>query len=77
MSKKKKDTNAEHMKISYPDSLNKKCPVCCNEVVHLYPSPEKTVHTFNGPIYQIIELYQCSNVDCYLNKEYSIDTHVQ
>ena len=69
MGEKKIDTNAEHVRILYPDSLDEKCPACNGKVIHLYPSSKKNVHTFNGKINRIIELYQCSNVDCYLNKK--------
>jgi glycosyltransferase involved in cell wall biosynthesis len=68
MALKKSEVKATYIRISYPDSLNKQCPVCKNIVIHKYPTAGKLVHTLSGDIYQVVELYQCSNRDCPLHK---------
>lgn len=67
MAVKKSTLNVPYIRISYPKQLNNQCPACKNTVIHKYPTAGKLVHTFSGDIYQIIELYQCSNPECPLH----------
>lgn len=52
----------------YPHELNHECPICENEVKYCYPDNGKLVHTLQGDVYQIINLYSCTNEECVMSK---------
>lgn len=58
------------MRISYPKELNLKCPVCGNDVKYRYANNGKIVHTLNGDINQVVNLYTCTNQDCILHDKF-------
>ncbi len=52
------------MRIGYPKELNLKCPLCEHDVKYQYTNGGKLVHTLNGDINQVVNLYKCTNEDC-------------
>jgi len=54
----------EYVRIKYPSNLDNKCILCQFPVVHLYADAGKLVHRLEGDIYQVVELYRCTNPDC-------------
>ncbi len=67
----KRETYSEEYKtvrISYPSEWNFTCPSCGEKVKFKYADDGKLVHTLKGPIYQVINLYSCVNLECELNK---------
>lgn len=67
----KRETYSEEYKtvrISYPSEWNFACPSCGENVKFKYPDDGKLVHTLKGPIYQIINLYSCINLECEFNQ---------
>jgi len=64
-------TNSEKyrtVRISYPDELHFKCPVCGYKVTYEYPDNGKVVHTLQGDVYQIINYYTCTNKACRMSE---------
>ena len=51
-------------RIGYPRELDLKCVVCGRKVKYCYPDNGKLVHTLNGDVYQIVNLYSCTNEYC-------------
>lgn len=63
-------TNSEEYKterLGYPKELNLKCPLCEFDVKFQYANDGKIVHTLRGDIYQIVNLYKCTNGECELH----------
>ena len=52
------------MRIGFPKDLNQKCPLCEYDVQFQYANNGKIVHTLNGDINQIMNLYTCINEEC-------------
>ncbi len=52
------------VRISYPKDLNLKCPLCEHDVKYEYANSGKIVHTLNGDINQVMNLYTCTNEEC-------------
>ncbi|KKN05221.1 hypothetical protein LCGC14_1089560 [marine sediment metagenome] len=52
------------MRLGYPKELNLKCPLCEHDVKYVYANGGKIVHTLNGDINQIVNLYKCTNGEC-------------
>lgn len=59
----------ETVRISYPKELNNACIVCGSEVKFMYPDGGKLVHTLEGDVYQVVNLYACTNENCVLSKK--------
>jgi len=67
----KRETYSEDYKtvrISYPSEWNFACPSCGEKVKFKYADDGKLVHTLKGPIYQVINLYSCTNSECEFNQ---------
>lgn len=60
--------NHETVRIGYPSELNHECSVCGSKVRYQYPDNGKLVHTLEGDVYQVVNLYSCTNENCELNK---------
>lgn len=58
----------ETVRIGYPSELNHKCSVCGSKVKYRYPDNCKLVHTLESDLYQVVNLYSCTNENCELNK---------
>jgi len=58
----------DYVRIFYPSKLDHKCPLCQYPVVHMYADAGKLVHCLEGDIYQVVELYCCTNSDCKCSK---------
>jgi len=56
------------VRISYPSEWNFACPSCGEKVRFRYPDDGKLIHTFKGLIYQIVNLYSCTNGECEFSK---------
>ena len=54
-------------RLEYPQELDYECVVCGNKVKYCYPNNGKLVHTLNGDVYQIVNLYICTNEDCVMS----------
>jgi len=64
-------TNSEEyntVRIGYPPEFDHECPLCKSEVKYRYPDNGKLVHTLNGDVYQILNLYTCTNKECVMSK---------
>jgi len=60
-------TNSEKYKterLGYPKELDLKCPLCEFDVKFQYANDGKLVHTLNGDINQVVNLYKCTNGKC-------------
>ena len=60
-------TNSEEYKtirVGFPKELNSKCPLCEFNVKFQYANDGKLVHTLDGDINQIVNLYKCTNGKC-------------
>lgn len=55
-------------RISYPPELDCKCIACQSGVIYRYSDNGKLVHTLEGDIYQVVNLYSCTNEQCPLSK---------
>ena len=67
----KRETYSEEyrtVRISYPSEWNFACPSCGEKVRFRYSDDGKLVHTLKGPIYQIVNLYSCTNGECEFSK---------
>lgn len=67
----KRETYSEEyrtVRISYPSEWNFACPSCGEKVRFRYPDDGKLVHTLKGPMYQIVNLYSCTNGECEFSK---------
>lgn len=65
-------TNSENYRttrLGYPKELGLKCPLCEFAVTFQYANDGKIVHTLNGDVYQIVNLYQCTNKDCVFHEK--------
>jgi hypothetical protein len=63
-------TNSEEYKtlrLSYPEYYHNKCPLCNNEVKFQYANGGKLVHCLDRIIFQITNLYTCTNAKCKLS----------
>ncbi|KKK45730.1 MAG: hypothetical protein Lokiarch_07120 [Candidatus Lokiarchaeum sp. GC14_75] len=67
----RKTYSEEHktVRISSPKELNKACIICGSEVKFKYPDGGKLVHTLEGDIYQVMNLYVCTNESCELSSK--------
>lgn len=54
----------ETVRISYPSEWNFACPSCGEKVKFTYADDGKLVHTLKGIIYQVVNLYSCTNPEC-------------
>ncbi|MBD3340613.1 MAG: hypothetical protein GF353_16010 [Candidatus Lokiarchaeota archaeon] len=64
-------TNSEKyrtVRISYPPELDLKCTVCGSKVKFLYPDNGKVVHTLKGDVYQVVNLYTCTDEACAMSE---------
>ncbi len=68
MNRPTKSANYRTVRIRYPPECNHACPICCNKVKYKYPDNGKLVHTLQGDIYQVVNLYTCSNKECVMSK---------
>lgn len=57
------------IRLSYPEHYNKKCPICKSDVRFQYANGGKLVYCLDGTIYQIINLYTCTNTECSFSKK--------
>ena len=57
------------IRLSYPEHYNKKCPICESDVRFQYANGGKLVYCLDGTIYQIINLYTCTNTECSFSKK--------
>ncbi len=51
-------------RIGYPQELGYQCIVCGSKIRYNYPDNGKLVHTLTGDVYQIVNLYTCTNESC-------------
>lgn len=58
----------ETVRISYPSKWNLACPSCGEQVKFEYSDDGKLVRTLKGTVYQIVNLYSCSNQNCEFSK---------
>ncbi len=67
----RKTYSEEHktVRISYPEELNKACIICGSEVKFKYPDSGKLVHTLEEDVYQVMNLYACTNENCELSNK--------
>lgn len=56
------------VRISYPLELDHKCPVCESTVKFTYPDNGKLVRTLEGDVYQVVNLYTCTNETCVMSE---------
>lgn len=56
------------IRIGYPLELDHECVVCRSKVKYCYPDNGKLVHALNGDVYQIVNLYSCTNKECEMSK---------
>lgn len=68
MNRKTYSENHKTVRKSYPKELNKACILCGSKVKYEYPDGGKLVHTLAGDIYQIMNLYSCTNEECEMSK---------
>ena len=68
MNRKTYSEDHKTVRISYPKELNKACVLCGSKVKYEYPDGGKLVHTLEGNIYQIMNLYSCTNEECEMSK---------
>ena len=64
-------TNSEKYKtvrLGYPPELSHACPICGNDVKYRYPDNGKLVHTLQGDVYQVVNLYACTHNECVMSK---------
>ncbi|MBD3196692.1 MAG: hypothetical protein GF317_16670 [Candidatus Lokiarchaeota archaeon] len=61
--------NYDTIRISYPEEMNLKCPICGSRVTYKYQDNGKLVHRLKRDIYQIVNLYSCTNMKCKLSKK--------
>lgn len=54
------------VRLGYPETLDKKCPICGSFVKFVFSNNGKLVHCLDEDIHQVINLYQCTNPDCNL-----------
>jgi len=65
-------TNSENYRttrLGYPEEMGLKCPLCEFPVKFKYANDGKIVHTLNGDVNQIVNLYQCTNEECELHNK--------
>ncbi len=68
MNRKTYSEDYDTIRISYPLELDNKCVVCGSEVNYQYSDNGKLVHTLEGDVNQVVNLYSCSNENCTMNK---------
>ena len=56
------------IRISYPPELDNKCVICGSEVNYNYSDNGKLVHTLEGDINQVVNLYSCTNENCAMSR---------
>ena len=59
MNRKAYSDHYKTMRKFYPSELNKACIICGSKVKYEYPDGGKLVRTFEGDVYQIMNLYSC------------------
>lgn len=64
MKYKTNSKNYTTVRTGYPKELNLKCPLCEHDVKYAFANDGKIVHTLNGDINQVINLYTCKNEEC-------------
>ena len=69
MNRKTYSENHKTVRESYPKELNKACILCESKVKYEYPDGGKLVHTLEGDIYQIMNLYSSTNEECEMSKK--------
>ena len=68
MNRPTKSADYRTVRIGYPPECNHACSICGNKVKYKYPDNGKLVHTLQGDIYQVVNLYTCSNKECVMSK---------
>ncbi len=56
------------IRISYPPELDSKCVICGSEVNYRYSDNGKLVHTLEGDVNQVVNLYSCTNENCAMSR---------
>ena len=51
-------------RLGYPKSRGKLCILCESDVEYAYPDDGKKVRTLEGIVFQIVNLYKCTNPEC-------------
>jgi hypothetical protein len=51
-------------RLVYPENLHKLCILCKSPVSFAHPDAGKLIECLDEDIYQIVDLYQCTNPDC-------------
>ena len=57
----------ETCRLSWPDTIERVCPICGARIRFYGSDDDKFVHTLEGTIYQIVNLYRCANSRCPLH----------
>jgi hypothetical protein len=68
MNKPTNSPNYRTVRIAYPEEWHLKCPLCGQNVRFMYSNAGKLVHCLDEDVYQILNLYQCSNTSCELSQ---------
>ncbi len=55
-------------RLSWPDDLDRKCPICGAKIRFCGSDDGKLVHTLEGTIHQVVNLYRCTSATCLLHE---------
>jgi hypothetical protein len=53
-----------YQRLKYPENMHFSCIICKSPVENAHPDAGKLVEGLDEDVYQVVELYQCSNPDC-------------
>ena len=68
MNRKTYSEDYDIIRISYPPGLDNKCVICGSEVNYSYSDNGKLVHTLEGDVNQVVNLYACTNENCAMSR---------
>ncbi len=55
-------------RLSWPDDMERKCPICGEKIRFCGSDDGKLVHTLDGTIHQVVNLYRCTGASCPLHE---------
>ncbi|UYP48016.1 hypothetical protein NEF87_004301 [Candidatus Lokiarchaeum ossiferum] len=64
-----KSADYEYVRFGYPSNLDKKCILCQLPVEFSYSNSGKLIHCLEQDIYQVIDLFICTNEKCLYSKK--------
>ncbi|MHA1647668.1 MAG: hypothetical protein ACTSVL_08865, partial [Promethearchaeota archaeon] len=56
-----KSPDYETVRLSWPEWLPYRCSICDGQIIFKGTNAGKKVHTLSGVIYQVTNLYECTN----------------